>query len=83
LPKVKTHKGAAKRLKITASGKVLRGKVGTNHRLHKSKAMQRMMKQDLELHGADAALAKKLLPGLRTKKRRSPRPAQAAAEASA
>ncbi|MHB8618012.1 MAG: 50S ribosomal protein L35 [Chloroflexota bacterium] len=67
MPKVKTHKGAAKRLKITATGKVLRGKVGTNHRMHKSKAMQRKMKQDLLLTGKDAALAKKLLPGLRTR----------------
>ena len=67
MPKVKTHKGTAKRFKITGSGKVLRGKVGTNHRLHKSKAMQRKMKQDMLLTGKDAALAKKLLPGLRTK----------------
>ncbi|MDE3074208.1 MAG: 50S ribosomal protein L35 [Chloroflexota bacterium] len=67
MPKVKTHKGTAKRFKITATGKVLRGKVGTNHRLHKSKSMQRKMKQDLVLHGADAALAKKMLPGLRTR----------------
>lgn len=65
MPKVKTHKGAAKRLKITATGKVLRGKVGTNHRMHKSKSMQRKMKQDLMLTGADAALARKLLPGMK------------------
>ena len=67
MPKVKTHKGTAKRFKITGTGKVMRGKVGTNHRLHKSKSMQRMMKQDIQLTGADAALAKKLLPGLRSK----------------
>ena len=67
MPKLKTHKAAAKRFKITGTGKVLRGKVGTNHRLHKSKAMQRKMKQDLELTGANAKLAKKLLPGLKSK----------------
>jgi len=67
LPKVKTHKGTAKRFKITGTGKVMRAKVGTNHRLHKSKATQRMMKQDLLLTGADAALARKLLPGLKKK----------------
>ena len=67
MPKVKTHKGTAKRFKITGTGKILRGKVGTNHRMHKSKAMQRKMKQDLVLTGADAALAKKLLPGLKSK----------------
>ncbi|MGH2518329.1 MAG: large ribosomal subunit protein bL35, partial [Chloroflexota bacterium] len=39
MPKVKTHKGTAKRFKITGTGKVLRNKVGTNHRMHKSKSM--------------------------------------------
>lgn len=67
MPKVKTHKGTAKRFKITGTGKVLRGKVGTNHRMHKSKAMQRKMKQDMELTGADAKLARKLLPGMKLK----------------
>ena len=67
MPKVKTHKGTAKRFKISGTGKVLRGKVGTNHRMHKSKAMQRKMKQDIVLTGADAALARKLLPGHKLK----------------
>ncbi len=36
MPKMKTHRGAAKRFKITGTGKVLRGKTSQNHRRHKS-----------------------------------------------
>lgn len=31
MPKLKTHKGTAKRMKVTKSGKVLRENAGTNH----------------------------------------------------
>jgi large subunit ribosomal protein L35 len=31
MPKQKTHKGAAKRFKITAKGKVMRGHANTSH----------------------------------------------------
>ena len=31
MPKMKSHSGTKKRLKITASGKVLRGQPGTSH----------------------------------------------------
>lgn len=33
MPKKKTHKGAAKRFKLTASGKVKRGRAGHSHML--------------------------------------------------
>lgn len=33
MPKQKTHKGAAKRFKVTASGKVKRGRSGHSHML--------------------------------------------------
>ncbi len=35
MPKQKTHKGAAKRFKVTATGKVLRGHPGHSHILTK------------------------------------------------
>lgn len=35
MPKQKTHKGAAKRFKISASGKVIRGHSGRSHILSK------------------------------------------------
>ena len=31
MPKIKTHKGAAKRFRITRNGKVLRNQTGSNH----------------------------------------------------
>ncbi|MDR9452255.1 MAG: 50S ribosomal protein L35, partial [Acidimicrobiia bacterium] len=31
MPKMKTHKGAAKRFKVTGSGKVMRAQAGRGH----------------------------------------------------
>lgn len=45
MPKLKTHKGTAKRVKITGSGKVVRERAFGNHILaKKSKARKRNMK---------------------------------------
>ena len=33
MPKLKTHKGTAKRVRITKSGKLLRGNAATHHKL--------------------------------------------------
>lgn len=42
MPKLKTHKATAKRFKITATGKVMRTKVGKSHlRRRKSKRNKR------------------------------------------
>lgn len=38
MPKMKTHKGTAKRVKTTATGKVLRRRAATNHLLAKKSA---------------------------------------------
>lgn len=38
MPKIKTHKGAAKRFKITGSGKILRAKAYMSHILTKKSA---------------------------------------------
>ena len=35
MPKMKTHKGAAKRFKVTGSGKLSRGQANLNHILEK------------------------------------------------
>ena len=35
MPKMKTHRGAAKRFKLTGSGKLMRRKAGMNHILEK------------------------------------------------
>ena len=45
MPKLKTHKGTAKRIKITGSGKISRERAYGNHILaKKSKARKRNMK---------------------------------------
>jgi len=45
MPKLKTHKGTAKRIKITGSGKLSRGRAYGNHILaKKSKSRKRNMK---------------------------------------
>ncbi|MGF7186761.1 large subunit ribosomal protein L35 [Desulfitispora alkaliphila] len=41
MPKMKTHKGAAKRFKKTASGKIKRSKAFANHILEKKSAKRK------------------------------------------
>ncbi len=41
MPKMKTHRGAAKRFKITASGKVKRVKTGKSHLLSKKSSKRK------------------------------------------
>jgi large subunit ribosomal protein L35 len=41
MPKEKTHKGLAKRVKVTAKGKVKRGKTGGSHLLSVKSAKRR------------------------------------------
>jgi large subunit ribosomal protein L35 len=43
MPKIKTHKGAQDRFKITGTGKLRRRKIGLSHlRLHKTKRTRRL-----------------------------------------
>ncbi|NTW50081.1 MAG: 50S ribosomal protein L35 [Chlorobiales bacterium] len=44
MPKMKSHRGACKRFKVTGTGKVKRGKMNTSHILEKksSKRMRRL-----------------------------------------
>ena len=52
MPKLKTHKGTAKRVKITGSGKIVRERAFVNHILaKKSKARKRNMKTDAVISG--------------------------------
>ena len=52
MPKLKTHKGTAKRIKITGSGKLTRGRAYGNHILaKKSKARKRNMKTAALING--------------------------------
>jgi large subunit ribosomal protein L35 len=61
--KLKTHKGAAKRFKITAGGKVLRAHSGKRHILGtKAPKRMRQLKKMALVHPADAEHVKRMLP---------------------
>ncbi len=54
MPKMKTHRGAAKRFKVTGSGKIMRRNSNLNHILEKkSSKRKRRLKRDTELTGGD------------------------------
>jgi large subunit ribosomal protein L35 len=61
--KLKTHRGAAKRFKVTKNGKILRGHSGKRHLMgaKRPKRMRHLMKLTL-VHPADAKNVKMMLP---------------------
>ena len=61
--KLKTHRGAAKRFKLTASGKALRGHSGKRH-LMGTKLPKRMrhLKKMALVHPSDLEHVKRMLP---------------------
>ena len=62
MPKMKTHRGAAKRFKTTGSGKLLRQKAGLNHILgKKSSRRKRKLTGEFELAPGDSARIKRML----------------------
>jgi len=62
MPKMKTHSGAAKRFRVTSTGKVMRRRANRNHLLeHKSTRRTRRLGQDVTLAPADVKKIKKLL----------------------
>ena len=62
MPKLKTHKGTAKRVKITGSGKIVRERAFGNHILaKKSKARKRNIKTSATVSGKIEKNIKKAL----------------------
>ncbi len=62
MSKMKTHKGAKKRFKVTGSGKVTRRSKNLNHFLEKkSSRRKRRLSGPSEVSAADAPRIKKLL----------------------
>jgi large subunit ribosomal protein L35 len=62
MPKMKTHKGAAKRFKVTGSGKLRRRKANKNHILEKkSSRRKRRLSGPTDVAKADVPRMKKLL----------------------
>jgi len=66
MPKMKTHSGAKKRFKITASGKIMHKRAGKGHHMEvKSSRRARRITSDAALTNVDAKKARRLLGGAR------------------
>ena len=64
MPKMKTHRGAAKRFKRTGSGKIVRQKANKQHILtKKTTKRKRGLRQDDLVSAADMSRVKRMLPG--------------------
>jgi len=62
MPKMKTHSGAKKRIRVTGSGKLMRERTNKRHLLEgKSSKRVRRLALDVPLSDADTRKAKKLL----------------------
>ncbi len=65
MPKLKTNRGAAKRFKKTASGKLVRKKAYLRHQLScKTRKQKRHLRQSAVVDAANAPALRKLLPYL-------------------
>lgn len=63
MPKLKTHKGAAKRFRITATGKIKRGHSHARHILtKKTTKRKRILDIDVLVSESDQARVESLLP---------------------
>jgi large subunit ribosomal protein L35 len=61
--KLKTHRGAAKRFKVTATGKILRMHSGKRHLLGtKAPGRMRKLKKLTKVNKADLASVRQMLP---------------------
>lgn len=62
MPKMKTHKGTAKRVKVTKTGKLLRRRAFGNHLLSKkSKSRKRVIKTEASITGKIAKNIKRAI----------------------
>ena len=62
MPKQKTHKGTAKRFRVTGSGKIMRGKAFKSHILEKkSPKRKRGFRHETEVASSDTNVVKKNL----------------------
>ncbi|MCI5165011.1 MAG: 50S ribosomal protein L35 [Candidatus Electrothrix sp. GM3_4] len=65
MPKMKTHRGAAKRFKATGTGKIRRSKAFTSHILtSKSTKRKRNLRQSGLIDAADTKAIRRMLPYL-------------------
>ena len=65
MPKMKTHRGAAKRFKKTGSGKIVRSKANKQHILtKKSPKRKRNLRKTALVSSVDEKRVKQMLPNL-------------------
>lgn len=65
MPKIRTHKGTAKRFRVTSTGKVMRRKAFRSHLLeHKSSKRKRAYRSQHEVARVDRHTVIKLAPYL-------------------
>ena len=63
MPKIKTHKGSAKRFGITKNGKIKRGKAFRSHILNKKTTKRkRKLRKSGYLAAANAATIRSMIP---------------------
>ena len=62
MPKMKTHKGTAKRFRVTGSGKIMRAKAFKSHILtKKSQKRKRNFRKETGVAASDTAVVRKNL----------------------
>ena len=63
MPKMKTNRGAAKRFKVTGTGKIAYAKSHANHILtKKTRKRKRTLRKSNMIDKADTAMVKRLIP---------------------
>ena len=71
MPKMKSHSGIKKRVRVTGSGKLMRQRAGKRHlNEHKSSRRTRRLSVDGVLEGTDAKKMKRLMGGYKPKSKR-------------
>ena len=63
MPKMKSHRGSAKRFQVTGTGKIRRRRANVNHILEKkdAKRKRRLRRPDAEVSAADGKRIRRLL----------------------
>jgi len=62
MPKMKSHRGAAKRFRVTGTGKIRRKKAYNSHLFtHKSAKRKRSLERDTAVARVDASAVRKML----------------------
>jgi len=65
MPKMKTHRGAAKRFSLTATGKIKRSRAFASHILtKKTTKRKRSLRRSALVHSANHSAIKRLIPYL-------------------